>query len=241
MFLQSRQSLQAQQDLQQRWVSDVAHELRTPLTALSLVTETLALNPDPKQEVQIERLQRELNRLQQLVADLLELNRLESSAAANRVESMAQVEIRELASQAWQSLAPLAEQRRVELIINSSGSHPVRGNASRLHRALLNLLDNALRYSPDETSIEVQLLQEGRWERIEVRDCGEGFSPEDLQHMFDRFYRGDPSRSRGKRVGSGLGLAIVEQIAHSHGGHIKARNHPEGGAVVQLSLPANKA
>ena len=241
VFLQSRQSLQAQQDLQQRWVSDVAHELRTPLTALSLVTETLALNPEPKQEVQIERLQRELNRLQQLVADLLELNRLESSAAANRVESMAQVDIRELASQAWQSLAPLAEQRRVELIIHSSGSHPVRGNASRLHRALLNLLDNALRYSPDETSIEVQLLQEGRWERIEVRDCGEGFSPEDLQHMFDRFYRGDPSRSRGKRVGSGLGLAIVEQIAHSHGGHIKARNHPEGGAVVQLSLPANKA
>ena len=96
------------------------------------------------------------------------------------------------------------------------------------------MLDNALRYSPDDTSIEVQLLQEGRWERIEVRDCGEGFSPEDLQHMFDRFYRGDPSRSRGKRVGSGLGLAIVEQIAHSHGGHIKARNHPEGGAVVQL-------
>ena len=89
--------------------------------------------------------------------------------------------------------------------------------------------------------MEVRLLQEGRWERIEVRDSGDGFSPEDLQHMFDRFYRGDPSRSRGKRVGSGLGLAIVEQIAHAHGGHIKAKNHPDGGAVVQLSLPANKA
>lgn len=240
VFVQSRQSLQAQQQLQERWISDVAHELRTPLTALSLVTETLALNPSTKQAVQVERLQRELTRLQQLVSDLLELSRLETAAAQPNTAGMELVEIRDLVSLAWQSLAPLAERRNVELIVESSGAHPVRGERSRLHRALLNLLDNALRYSPDETTIEIHLAREGRWERVEVRDSGAGFSAEDMQHMFDRFYRGDPSRSRVQRVGSGLGLAIVQQIAHAHGGHIRARNHKGGGAEVQLSLPSTQ-
>ena len=240
VFVQSRQSLQAQQQQQERWVSDVAHELRTPLTALSLVTESLAINPSAKQAVQVERLQRELTRLQQLVSDLLELSRLETAAAQPNTAGMDLVEIRDLVSQAWQSLAPLAERRQVELVLESSGAHPVRGNRSRLHRALLNLLDNALRYSPDATTIEIHLTREGRWERVDVRDSGAGFSGEDLQHMFDRFYRGDPSRSRVQRVGSGLGLAIVQQIAHAHGGHIRARNHKGGGAEVQLSLPSSQ-
>ena len=240
VFVQSRQSLQAQQEQQERWVSDVAHELRTPLTALSLVTESLAINPSDKQAVQVERLQRELTRLQQLVSDLLELSRLETAAVQPNTAGMDLVEIRELVERAWQSLAPLAEQRGVELQLPDTDPHPVRGNSSRLLRALLNLLDNALRHSPDHSTIEVKLLREGRWERIEVRDKGAGFSPEDLQHMFDRFYRGDPSRSRTQRVGSGLGLAIVQQIAHAHGGHIRARNHQGGGAEMQLSLPCAK-
>ena len=240
VFVQSRQSLQAQQQLQERWISDVAHELRTPLTALSLVTESLAINPSTKQAVQVERLQRELTRLQQLVSDLLELSRLETAAAQPNTAGMDLVEIRDLVSQAWQSLAPLAERRNVELVIESSGAHPVRGDRSRLHRALLNLLDNALRYSPDDTTIAIHLAREGRWQRVEIRDSGAGFSGEDMQHMFDRFYRGDPSRSRVQRVGSGLGLAIVQQIAHAHGGHIRARNHKGGGAEVQLSLPSTQ-
>ncbi|MEB3240791.1 MAG: HAMP domain-containing sensor histidine kinase [Synechococcus sp.] len=240
VFVQSRKSLQAQQEQQERWVSDVAHELRTPLTALSLVTESLAINPSDKQAVQVERLQRELTRLQQLVSDLLELSRLETAAVQPNTAAMDLLEIHDLVERAWQSLAPLAEQRGVELRINAGEPHPVRGNSSRLLRALLNLLDNALRHSPDNSTIEVRLLRDGRWERIEVRDQGDGFSPEDLQYMFDRFYRGDPSRSRTQRVGSGLGLAIVQQIAHAHGGHIRARNHQEGGAEMQLSLPCTK-
>jgi two-component system phosphate regulon sensor histidine kinase PhoR len=214
----------------------VAHELRTPLTALGLVTESLALSPNKKQSVQIERLQRELNRLQQLVSDLLELSRIENKSLSNGDQPQS-VELHELVIQAWQSLVPLAEQRGVDLVLDSGGQHRVRGDADRLHRVLLNLLDNALRFSPDQGEIQVRLYREGNWQRLEVRDQGEGFSDEDLQHMYERFYRGDPSRSRGKRVGSGLGLAIVDQITSAHGGRIRARNHLEGGAQLLLDLP----
>lgn len=236
VFLQSRQSLEALQQQQERWVSDVAHELRTPLTALGLVTESLALSPNKKQSVQIERLQRELNRLQQLVSDLLELSRLENKSLSTTDQPQS-VELHELVIQAWQSLVPLAEQRGVDLVLDSAGQHRVWGDAARLHRVVLNLLDNALRFSPNQGEIQVHLYREGNWQRLEVRDQGEGFSDEDLKHMFERFYRGDPSRSRGKRVGSGLGLAIVDQIICAHGGRIRARNHLEGGAQLLLDLP----
>jgi two-component system phosphate regulon sensor histidine kinase PhoR len=237
VFIQSCQSLQSQQQQQERWISDVAHELRTPLTALSLVTESLALNPSKKQVVQIERLQRELERLQRLVSDLLELNRLDNPSINNSQKQLENVEIRDLLSKAWQSIAPLAENREVDLVLETSGAHNILGDSTLLHRAILNLLDNALRFSPDQSEINVKLSADGRWQRIEVRDQGNGFSAEDLQHMFERFYRGDPSRARGKRVGSGLGLAIVQQIAAAHGGHIRGLNHSGGGALLILSLP----
>ena len=237
VFIQSCQSLQSQQQQQERWVSDVAHELRTPLTALSLVTESLALNPSKKQAVQIERLQRELQRLQRLVSDLLELNRLDNPSPKSTETNQQKVDVPDLVIKAWQTIAPLAEKRQVDLVMESSGSHWVVGDPALLHRALLNLLDNALRFSPNEAEINVNLSTEGRWQRIEIRDQGNGFSSEDLQHMFERFYRGDPSRSSGKRIGSGLGLAIVQQIAVAHGGHIRGRNHSKGGALLVLSLP----
>jgi two-component system phosphate regulon sensor histidine kinase PhoR len=99
------------------------------------------------------------------------------------------------------------------------------------------LIDNALRYSPDGSSIELSIEERDRWCLIAVRDQGPGLSEEDLERMFERFYRGDPARARGPRHGSGLGLAIVRQIALSQGGLVRARNHPEGGAVIELLLP----
>jgi two-component system phosphate regulon sensor histidine kinase PhoR len=108
---------------------------------------------------------------------------------------------------------------------------------ARLHQALLNLLDNALRYSPSDSTIEVNLELRDRWCLIGVRDHGPGLSASDQKRMFQRFYRGDPSRARAPRVGSGLGLAIVQQIALSQGGLVRASNHSEGGALLELLLP----
>ena len=95
----------------------------------------------------------------------------------------------------------------------------------------------ALRYSPDESSIDVSVHQSGGWWLLSIRDHGPGLSDADLTRMFQRFYRGDPSRTRSNRSDSGLGLAIVQQIAVIHGGRIEARNHPTGGACMDLLLP----
>jgi len=236
LLLQSRRSLEAQLEQQERWVSDVAHELKTPLTALLLVGESLASQVEDRHGLLVQRLQRELQRLQELVSDLLELSRLENllPREGGRYD---QVELRELVEAAWASLRPLAEQRQISLALAGPSPCPARGDGPRLHRALLNLLDNALRYSPDGCAIEVGLRSSSDWWLIDVRDHGVGLSDEDRSHMFERFYRGDPSRVRSQRAGSGLGLAIVQQIAVTHGGRIQGRNHPQGGTVMELVLP----
>jgi two-component system phosphate regulon sensor histidine kinase PhoR len=234
--LQPRLSLDAQLRQQERWVGDVAHELKTPLTALLLVGDSLAAQVNDRNARLVERLQRELLRLQELVGDLLELSRLENTLPGMGLR-LAAVDLQALVEQVWAGLRPLAEQRRVCLDLQMPIPLQLRGDASRLHRALLNLLDNALRYSPDGEALELKATARNGWCRIAVRDHGPGLSEEDLEHLFDRFYRGDPSRARSERAGSGLGLSIAQQIATTHGGRIQAGNHPGGGALIELMLP----
>jgi two-component system phosphate regulon sensor histidine kinase PhoR len=244
VVLQSRRSLEAQLEQQERWVSDVAHELKTPLTALLLVGDSLAAQVNSGNAVLVERLQRELRRLQELVSDLLELSRLENTVPGSGQRQVL-VDLGVLVEQVWAGLQPLAELRGIGLdLVGPSPTADavprraqVMGDPSRLHRALLNLLENALRYSPDRSAVRVRLLVGEEWCLLSVRDRGQGLSDTDLERMFERFYRGDPSRVRQTRGGTGLGLAIVQQIALTHGGRVQARNHPEGGAQLELLLP----
>jgi len=236
--LQSRLSLDAQLRQQERWVGDVAHELKTPLTALLLVGDSLAAQVNDRNARLVERLQRELLRLQELVGDLLELSRLENTLPGMGLR-LAAVDLQGLVEQVWAGLRPLAEQRGVDLQLLMPRPFKLLGDSSRLHRALLNLLDNALRYSPDGEVIELRVTARSGWCRLAVRDHGPGLSEDDLQHLFDRFYRGDPSRVKSQRAGSGLGLSIAQQIATTHGGRIQAGNHPEGGALIELMLPTS--
>ena len=239
LLLQDANLLDTQLQAQERWVSDVAHELKTPLTALMLVGDSLASGAEGRQAVLVERLQRELLRLQVLVSDLLDLTRLDNAAPGDADSSGAALDPRDVLGSVWATLEPLAQERDVGLVV-SPGRDQARlalVDPGRLHQALLNLLENALHYSPDGTAIDVNLEQRDRWCLITVRDHGPGLSEADLERMFQRFYRGDPSRARSRRSGSGLGLAIVKQIALAEGGLIRASNHPEGGAVLELLLP----
>jgi two-component system phosphate regulon sensor histidine kinase PhoR len=102
---------------------------------------------------------------------------------------------------------------------------------------LLNLFDNALRYSPEGGKITIDLHASADWLRVGIRDQGPGLSEQDLEHMFERFYRGDASRFRHQRGGSGLGLAIVQQIVLTHGGWVLGENDPSGGARFEIRLP----
>jgi len=238
LVLLSRRSLEAQLEQQERWVSDVAHELRTPLTALQLVAESLAAQATSAQQVMVERLLRELRRLQELVRDLLELSRLENALPTE--SDLGTLPLEPLVRRVWADLRPLAEERRVRLALHPGAagtSVRVRAVDSWLHRGLLNLLDNAVGFSPEGGTVEVAIEPGSGWCRLTVRDHGPGLSEDDLEHMFERFYRGDPARARGRRGGSGLGLPIVQQIAVSLGGRITAENHPGGGALFEWLLP----
>lgn len=236
LLIQSRQSLEAQQQQQERWVSDVAHELKTPLTALMLISDRLETAVSCDDNVLVQRLQKELRRLQTLVEDLLELSQLENTLPSQD-DHYAPLDLREVVVSAWSSVRPLAEKREITLELQEEANAWIRGDQPRLHRAVLNLLDNALRYSPDGGQVEVEIQPSGGWWLLAIRDHGQGLSEPDLEKMFQRFYRGDPSRARSNRGGSGLGLAIVQQIAVNHGGRIQARNHPDGGASMELLLP----
>lgn len=239
LLLQSRRSLEAQLEQQERWVSDVAHELKTPLTALLLVGDSLSAQVNSGNAVLVERLQRELRRLQALVGDLLELSRLENTLPRDGLRR-SPVDLPDLVQQVWMGLRPLAEPRAIRLHLQvepADTAAVVSGDSSRLHRALLNLLDNAIRFSPDGGTIHVGLRLRSGWCRLSVRDEGPGLSEEDSRRLFERFYRGDPSRARSQQGGTGLGLAIVQQIAHAHGGRIRASDHPQGGALLELLLP----
>jgi two-component system sensor histidine kinase MprB len=210
---------------QRQLVADASHELRTPLASLRTNIELLQSGrelPDQDRRELMEDVREEIDELTRLVADVVELARRGESTADFddvRLDELVRVAVdrarrRAPATKFAADLAPVV----------------VRGAADRLDRAVTNLLDNAAKWG-GEATVDVRLTPAGE---LTVRDRGPGFKPEDLPHVFDRFYRA--REARGMR-GSGLGLAIVRQTAESHGGSVSARNAPGGGALMRLTLP----
>ena len=211
---------------QRQLVADASHELRTPITSIRTNMEVLArgteLDP-PERGRLLEDVNEQLEELTSIVNDLVEL-------ARNGEPDLAMVDVRldEVAIDAVRR----AERRPpdVRFVVDATAS-VVRGDPERLSRAIGNLLENAVKWSPAGRAVEVT-VRDGA---VIVRDHGSGFASEDLPHVFDRFYRSAAARST---PGSGLGLAIVRQIVEAHGGRATAENAPDGGAVVRLELPA---
>jgi two-component system phosphate regulon sensor histidine kinase PhoR len=249
VYLENRQETVNLAQQRDRWTSDVAHELRTPLTSIRLVAETLQPRLDPPNRQWIDRLLNETIRLSRLVQDLLDLSQLDLNPSQRL--RLTSVDLVKLIYSAWQSLEPLACEKQVQFSYNGLESVMIRADEARMYRVFLNLLDNSLKYSPAQSVIRVEtVLQEHSKPRIQVDiiDTGEGFPEDAVDHVFDRFYRADPSRVRhvqGQEAallasGSGLGLAIVRQIIEAHQGSVRAQNHPKGGAWLQLVLPCNR-
>ncbi len=254
VFVENRQVLLELTQARDRWMSDLAHELRTPLTSIQLVVETLVERLEGPMRSWVERLLPETQRLVSLVQDWLELSHIESQGTLTTEP----IHLQELIESVWQTLEPLAQQKSVRLSYGQSDALApglaVEGDNSRLYRVFLNLLDNAIRYSPPGGTIQVQAQlisqpQPGDRVQMQIIDEGSGFAVADLPHVFERLYRGDPGRGRNREAhpaataptstGSGLGLAIVKQIILAHGGTIHADNDPKtGGACVTLELPA---
>ena len=262
VFLENRQEAALLVQQRDRWTSDVAHELKTPLTSIRLVAETLQPRVDDGQRRWLDRLINETIRLSNLVEDLLNLSRLQGDQFHGL--TLEPVDLPQLIQRAWVSLEPLAQVKGLSLTYDGPAHCLVNLDETLFHRVLLNLIDNAIKHSPSRATIFVHLSEPDRGAEagdrpsdaltLEVMDMGSGFSAKDLPHIFDRFYRADPSRSRDPLAelpavdpgvatevgrGTGLGLAIVSQIVEAHNGTITAANHPDlGGGWLQLRLPS---
>jgi two-component system, OmpR family, sensor kinase len=216
-----------------RFISDASHELRTPLASIRGYAELFRLGAaSDRAEVErsMGRIEAEATRMGILVENLLLLARLEELPET----PLHEVDLRELAEHAAQDTRATAPGREVLL----HGDRPVRvlGDPEQLRQILLNLTRNAVIHTPPGTAIEITVATEGERAVLEVRDHGTGLPADAGDQLFERFWRTEGGRSRG-RGGAGLGLAIVKAIVETHHGEVHARNAPEAGAVFRVTLP----
>jgi heavy metal sensor kinase len=218
-----------------QFTGSIAHELRTPLTALRGEAEIALLHgrsPEDFRRVLSSQLE-EFQKLTRLIDQLLTLARAE--AGEFHLERV-QVLMDPLLKYIVETLTLLADEKGVTLLLESDPGIVIRGDREWLERALLNLLDNAIKYTPAGGRVTVQTAKEQSGTRIEVVDTGTGIPPEALPHIFERFYRADPARDKSIE-GVGLGLSLVKWIIQEHGGTVEAASIPGNGARFTILLP----
>ncbi len=230
-FDRMSESVERQEALRRQLTRDLAHEVRTPLTILRGTTEGLVdgvLEPDHET---LRSLHDEVLRLTGLVGDLETL--AAADAAALRLE-MRRVDLAEVAGAAVALARGAAADAEVALDASLEAA-PVDGDPERLRQVVVNLLSNALRHTPSGGRLEVRTSSADGAAALEVLDTGPGIAPEDLPHVFERFYRGADAEGTS---GSGIGLAVASELVAAHGGSIEARNREGGGAAFTVRLPA---
>ena len=220
--------------LQSDFTATVSHEFRSPLTGIRQLGEMLlagrAANDEPRRQQYYELICRESDRLTRLVENVLGFARMEDGRKQYRLERIETGE--------WlRELAGIAAQRRTVDAEFPPDLPAVEGDKDALSSAVLNLLDNAIKYSPDGAPVSLQASGEGGWVTIVIRDRGRGIAPEEQRRIFDRFYRG-PEAGGGPAPGVGFGLALVKRIADAHGARIRVESTPGKGSTFYLSLKA---
>jgi two-component system sensor histidine kinase MtrB len=221
---------------QRRFVSDVSHELRTPLTTVRMASDVLhdaRERFDPATARSAELLQKELDRFELLLTDLLEISRFDAGAAVLHLED---VDLEELANRVVRSVEPLADLKGVRVVVQAPAKPcVVEADGRRVERIVRNLLTNAIDYA-DSLDVVVLLAADDEGSALAVRDYGVGLCPGDEVRVFNRFWRADASRAR-TSGGTGLGLSISLEDALLHGGWLQAWGTPGGGSQFRLTLP----
>jgi len=228
-------------DAQKAFVADAAHELRTPLTAVQLQLQLVErARSDAERRAALDDLREGLSRASHLVQQLLTLARGEPGVAE---QSFAAVDLADVARLTIAALHPLAAAKEIDLGLGHADSATVQGDLEALRVMLGNVIDNAIRHTPRNGTIDVAVRSQGSRATLEVTDSGPGIAPEHRERVFDRFYRVAggrwPDESRRDEIqGSGLGLAIVKSIADRHGATIALGDGPEGrGLRFSISFP----
>jgi two-component system OmpR family sensor kinase len=225
------------EDRLRRFLSDASHELRTPLSSIRGYAELFRLGAasDPAAlERAMARIESEAARMGVLVEDLLMLARLDEMPEIR----LSPVDLRELAEHAAEDARAVAPTRQIRL--SGDGPLMVLADREQLRQVLANLTRNAVIHTPTDSPIELRVARERDEALLEVRDHGPGLPDDAGDQVFDRFWRNDSGRSRG-RGGAGLGLAIVKAVVEAHHGEVRAGNAPDGGAVFRVTLPILQA
>lgn len=220
------------------FVSNVSHELRTPITSIKGFVETLregAINDAEASSRFLEIIERQADRLNAIITDLLALSRLEREGEQERIEA-GLIQICPFLNAIVQHFQPQSAAKQISIEVECWGDISVRGNQPLLEQAVGNLLDNAIKYSPAGKVVTIRVEQETDVLRILVIDQGAGIPAADLPRIFERFYRVDPGRSR-EVGGTGLGLSIVKHIVKLHKGMIDVSSSIGEGSVFTISLP----
>lgn len=231
-------SLEKARENRKAMTADIAHELRTPLAVQKAILEAIQDGVYPLDQEQISLLSSQNQSLTRLVDDLRTLAL--ADAGELRLEKVA-TDLVPLTGAILAEFQPAASAKNIQLLFKQAEGIPaVSVDPFRIGQIIKNLVSNAIRYSPAGSEIRVRLVKDRGHVAIEVWDRGPGLTEEDRERVFERFYRGDPSRSR-EEGGTGLGLAIARQLARLHHGDLAAVNHPEGGALFRLRLPLGNA
>jgi two-component system phosphate regulon sensor histidine kinase PhoR len=228
--------LRRSERLRRELVANVSHELRTPLTSIKGFVETLlagALRDEQNSRRFLEIIEAEANRLTKLVDDLLELSRLESKGVTFQLQP---VDLGQLCRAVAERQQPRAERAGVRLECSAEAGVVVVADPDRVEQVVTNLVDNALKFTPEGGRVHVRVRVRGSEAWVSVEDTGRGIPPDDLPHVFERFYRADRSRTRASG-GSGLGLAIAKHLVEMQGGRIWATSTPGQGSVFSFAFP----
>ncbi|MCD9196693.1 sensor histidine kinase [Aeromicrobium wangtongii] len=226
------------ESIRRDFVANVSHELKTPVGALTLLAEAVGEAKDDPEAVArfSSRMHVEAERLTRLVQQIIDLSRLQNDTLSDEA---ATVRVDDLVAEACEHSATEAEHKQIEIATSVEPGLLVHGDRSELHAAVSNLVENAVTYSPDGSRVSVIAHRDDDDVRLTVTDNGIGIPNDELDRIFERFYRVDPARAR-TTGGTGLGLSIVKHVAASNGGTVEVWSEPGLGSSFTLVLPAHQ-
>ncbi len=220
------------------FVANVSHELKTPVTSIKGFIDTLLdtkIEDKADQERFMKIIRTQANRLQSIIEDLLTLSSIEHGLEDNAI-TLENANINSLLKNAVQTCLTQAKQKNIKLNLTSYDNLTANINPQLLEQAVINLIDNAIKYSENDTTIEIKTKITDNYLVLQVKDQGTGIAEKHLKHVFQRFYRVDKSRSR-KSGGTGLGLAIVKHVALSHNGSVEVKSKLGNGSTFSILIP----
>ncbi len=236
LMVQDLTRLRRLETVRRDFISNVSHELRTPLASLKALAETLsdgALDDPPAARRFLARMQTEVDALTQMSTELLELTRIESGQVPLQLKPIAPIQLLQSAADRMKAQA---ERAGLDLHAECNPNLPlVPADSSRLEQVLVNLIHNAVKFTPAGGEIRLFAKQDGKYIRFDVSDTGVGIDPDDLPRIFERFYKADRARTKGG--GTGLGLSIARHIVEAHGGKIWVESEPEKGSTFYFNIP----